>query len=114
MKVETLCEKMVPYCGPIRLHIVPFTDIQVAIKDYCPEEYFTLIMRRIMMRIACSVSEGKGYGALVTGESLAQVASQTLLAIACTDDAASLPVLRPLIGLDKKEIVEIARKIDTF
>ena len=114
MKVETLCEKMTAYCGNIRFYCVPFTEIQEALRDNCPEEYFTIIMRRLMLKIANVICAKKGYGALITGESVGQVASQTLMAINCTDKAADYPVFRPLVGMDKKEIVEISRKIDTF
>ena len=114
MKVETLCEKMTNYCGNIRFYCVPFTEIQEALRDNCPEEYFTIIMRRLMLKIANVICARKGYGALITGESVGQVASQTLMAINCTDKAADYPVFRPLVGMDKKEIVEISRKIDTF
>ncbi len=114
MKVETLCEKLTEYCGDIRFYCVPFTEIQEALRDNCNGDYFTVIMRRLMLKIANEVCRKKHCGALITGESVGQVASQTLAAIACTDKAADLPVLRPLVGMDKKEIVEIARKIDTF
>ena len=113
-KVMTLCEKMGEYCGKIPLHVVGFTQIQEEIRERCPEELFTIIMRRYMMKIAQSVAEKNGCGALITGESMAQVASQTLSAIACTDVACVMPVLRPVIGMDKREIIEISRKIDTF
>ena len=113
-KVETLCEKMAAYCGTITFHCVPFTEIQEAIRDHCPEELFTIIMRRLMMKIAQRIAAEEGALALVTGESLGQVASQTLSAIVCTDDVCEMPVLRPVIGMDKGEIVAIARKIDTF
>ena len=114
MKVEELCEKLTPYCGDIRFYCVPFTEIQEALRDNCPEEYFTIIMRRLMMKIANRICEQKDYKALITGESVGQVASQTLMALACTDRASDVPVFRPVIGMDKKEIVEIARRIDTF
>ena len=92
---------------------VPFTKIQEEIRDKCPEEYFTLIMRRFMMRAAERIARKEGCSALITGESLGQVASQTLQAIVC-DAAAMMPVFRPLIGTDKSEIVAMARKIDTY
>lgn len=114
MKVESLCEKLTEYCGDIRFYCVPFTEIQEALRDNCSGDYFTVIMRRLMLKIANNFCYKKHYGALITGESVGQVASQTLAAIACTDKAAEYPVLRPLVGMDKKEIVEIARKIDTF
>ncbi len=114
MKVEALCGKLTEYCGDIRFYCVPFTEIQEALRDNCNGDYFTVIMRRLMLKIANHFCEKKHYGALITGESVGQVASQTLAAIGCTDKAADYPVLRPLVGMDKKEIVEIARKIDTF
>ncbi len=114
LKVEQLCEKLTPWCGSIAFYCVPFTEIQEQIQRNCPEEYFTIIMRRLMMEIACRLAERDDCGAIVTGESLGQVASQTLPALACTDAVATMPVLRPLIGMDKVEIVDLARKIDTF
>lgn len=113
-KVIELAQLLARYCGRMNLHIVPFTDIQLAIHEKCPEEQMTVIMRRIMMYIANRVAARTGSGAIVTGESVGQVASQTLEALAVTDDAADLPVLRPVIGMDKEEIVRIARKIDTY
>ena len=114
LKVETLCQKLTPYCGSIGFFCVPFTKLQEAIKKNCPEEYFTIIMRRLMMEIAQRIAKQDGCLALITGESVGQVASQTMQALACTDAVATIPVLRPLIGMDKTEIVETARKIDTF
>ncbi len=114
LKVEQLCEKLTDYCGGIAFHCVPFTEIQEAIKDNCPEEFFTIIMRRIMMEIAQRIAAKEKCLALITGESVGQVASQTMAAIACTDAVCRIPVFRPLVGMDKTEIVEIARKIDTF
>ena len=114
LKVHTLCHKMTPYCGPLRLYVVPFTEIQEAIKNHCPEDLFTLIMRRFMMKIAEKIAVRQNCGALITGESIGQVASQTMAALACTDTVTALPVLRPVIGMDKEEIITIARKIDTF
>ncbi len=114
MKVEQLCEKLTDYCGGIAFYCVPFTEIQEAIKDNCPEEFFTIIMRRIMMEIAQRIAEKDNCFALITGESVGQVASQTMSAIACTDAVCRIPVFRPLVGMDKTEIIEIARKIDTF
>ena len=113
-KVKTLCRKLVPYCGRVRLAVVPFTQLQLAIRDNCPEELFTIIMRRFMMKIAEQLAQKSDCHALITGESVAQVASQTLWALACTDVATQLPVLRPVIGMDKEEIVKIANQIDTF
>ncbi|MBO1678991.1 tRNA uracil 4-sulfurtransferase ThiI [Bittarella massiliensis (ex Durand et al. 2017)] len=114
LKVLTLADKMTEYCNTFEVHVVPFTRIQEEIKRSCKEEYFTVIMRRVMMMVANRVAKARGCGAIITGESLAQVASQTMQAIGCTDAASELPVLRPLIGMDKLEIVDIARKIDTF
>ncbi len=113
-KVESLCARMGEYCGRIRFYCVPFTELQEALRDHCPEELFTILMRRLMMEIAEHFAKQNDMQALITGESLGQVASQTLGAIACTDAAADIPILRPLIGMDKNEIVTLARKIDTF
>ena len=113
-KVKTLLSKVSEYCGTIKLAIVPFTEIQEQIAAECPEEYFTLIMRRMMMRIAERIAVYHKCGALITGESLGQVASQTLPAIGVIDAVADIPILRPLIGSDKEEIIKISRKIDTF
>ena len=113
-KVETLCEKLSPYTGRIKFHCVPFTEIQEALREHCPEELFTILMRRLMMKIATRLARQDEIEALITGESLAQVASQTLPALHCTDSATDLVVLRPLIGMDKSEIIRIAREIDTF
>ena len=114
MKVEQLCDKMTAYCGGIAFYCVPFTELQEAIKDNCPEEYFTVIMRRLMMEIAQRIAINDNCLALITGESVGQVASQTMSAIACTDAVCRMPVFRPLVGMDKTEIIDIARKIDTF
>lgn len=114
LKVERLCEKLTAYCGDIAFYCVPFTRIQEALRDNCPEELFTILMRRLMMEIAQRIAAANEIPALVTGESIGQVASQTMGAIVCTDAACRIPVLRPVIGMDKTEIVEIARKIDTF
>lgn len=114
LKVEQLCDKLTDYCGGIAFHCVPFTEIQEAIKDNCPEEFFTIIMRRLMMEIAQRIAAKDNCLALITGESVGQVASQTMAAIACTDAVCRIPVFRPLVGMDKTEIIEIARKIDTF
>ena len=113
-KVKDLLAKVARYSGVIKLAVVPFTEIQEEIGKHCPEDYFTLIMRRMMMRIACRVSEADGCLGLITGESLGQVASQTLPAIAATDEVCTMPVLRPLIGMDKEEIIAISKKIDAF
>ena len=114
MKVHELLGKVSMYSGRINLFTVPFTALQEAIRDYCPEEMFTVTMRRIMMRLATRIAEWQGADALITGESLGQVASQTIHALKCTDECAGLPVFRPCIGMDKNEIVVISRKIDTF
>ena len=114
LKVISLLEKVSAYAGRIKLHVVPFTEIQEQIKEHCPEELFTIIMRRYMMKISQRIAEANEYSALITGESVAQVASQTIAAIACTDAVCDIPVFRPVIGMDKEEIVQISRKIDTF
>ncbi len=113
-KVLDLAKLLVPWCGRMNVQIVPFTHIQEEIRDKCPEDYFTLIMRRMMMRIACAVAQDNRCGAIVTGESLGQVASQTMEAMAATEDCADRPVLRPLVGMDKKEVIAIAERIGTF
>ena len=113
-KVHNLLRKVSRYSGNICLLTVGFTEIQEEIRDKCPEELFTLIMRRFMMRIAQRIAEKEDSKALITGESLGQVASQTLNALACTDAVVGMPVFRPLIGLDKDEIIKVSRKIDTF
>lgn len=114
MKVKELLSKVAEYSGAIKLGIVPFTEIQEKISRECPEEYFTLIMRRFMMKIANRLARENGCQALITGESVGQVASQTVYALAVTDAVADMPVFRPCIGMDKEEIVAISRKIDTF
>ncbi len=114
MKVRDLVKKVSEYAGRIYFAVVPFTEIQEKIKDECPEDLFTLIMRRLMMEIATRIAEKDECHALITGESLGQVASQTLLALGVTDEATPLPVFRPCIGMDKQEIISIARQIDTF
>ncbi len=114
LKVEQLCEKLTAYCGNINFYCVPFTEIQEEIKRRCPEEYFTIIMRRLMMEIAQEIAKKEESLALITGESVGQVASQTMHAMVCTDAVCKIPVFRPLIGMDKTEIIDIARKIDTF
>ena len=113
-KVLELAQLLTAYCGRMIVHIVPFTEIQEEIRKNCPEEFFTIIMRRFMMRLAEAVARKAGAKALVTGESLGQVASQTMMALAATDDVAGMPVLRPLIGMDKVEIIRMAREIGTF
>ncbi len=114
LKVRTLLSKVAKYSGSINFAIVPFTEIQDEIARCCPEDYFTLIMRRMMMRISERLSNNSGSLALITGESLGQVASQTLPALVTTDSVVNMPVLRPLIGMDKEEIIKISRQIDTF
>lgn len=113
-KVIKLAGIVSEYVGKIKVHVVPFTEIQVQIRDKCPEEYLTLIMRRFMMEISERIARENGCDALITGENLGQVASQTMLALGVTNDAVDMPVFRPLIGLDKNDIVEIAREIGTF
>ena len=113
-KVLDLARLLVPYTGKTCVHVVPFTKIQEELRRSCPEELFTILMRRFMMRIACRVAEKNGIQALVTGESVGQVASQTLEAMACTNAVCTVPVLRPVVGMDKEEIVRIARRIGTF
>lgn len=114
MKVRDLAKIVARYSGRIKFMVVEFTEIQECIKDNCPEELFTVIMRRMMMRVALGLAEKDGCKALITGESLGQVASQTMDAIACTQAVATMPVFRPLIGMDKEEIITVARKIETF
>ncbi|MBR6568031.1 MAG: tRNA 4-thiouridine(8) synthase ThiI [Clostridia bacterium] len=114
MKVRDLVSIVAKYSGRVNFAVVNFTEIQEAIKEHCPEELFTIIMRRMMMKISVRLAERDNCGALVTGESLGQVASQTLGAIACTDAAVDMPVFRPLIGMDKNEIIEISRAIGAF
>ena len=113
-KVLELAHILEDYCGKLTVEIVPFTRIQEEIRDKCPEEYFTLIMRRFMMRIAERISNNYGAKAIVTGENLGQVASQTMEAMASTQSVISMPVLQPLIGMDKEEIIALARKLVTF
>ncbi|MCI9238226.1 MAG: tRNA 4-thiouridine(8) synthase ThiI [Dorea sp.] len=113
-KVVDLAKAVSRYCGPIRLHVVNFTDIQLYIYDQCPHDELTIIMRRYMMRIAECFAEKDGCLGLITGESIGQVASQTMQSLMATNDVCTLPVYRPLIGFDKREIVEIAERIDTF
>ena len=113
-KVLELAELLTAYCGHMTVEIVPFTHIQEEIRDKCPEEYFTLIMRRFMMRIAQRIAKANNAKAIVTGENLGQVASQTMEAMAVTQSVTDLPTLQPLIGMDKEEIVRLARRIGTF
>ena len=113
-KVVELAGLLSKYAGPIRLFLVPFTDIQMKIYDECPEKETTVIMRRLMMKIAERIAVSEESRALITGEALGQVASQTLESLCVTNDAVSMPVFRPLIGFDKDEIMELARKIGTY
>ena len=113
-KVVELAKLLTEYCGRMTLEVVPFTHIQEEIRDKCPEEYFTLIMRRFMMRIAERIAEANGAKAIVTGENLGQVASQTMEAMASTQSVIHLPTLQPLVGMDKEEIVQLSRRIGTF
>ena len=113
-KVIDLARLVSAYAGPIKLHIVNFTDIQLAIYEKCPHDELTIIMRRYMMRIAEYFAKKDGCLGLITGESIGQVASQTMQSLAATNAVCTLPVYRPLIGFDKREIVEISEKIDTY
>lgn len=113
-KVIDLAEKLSAYVGNMKIAVVPFTKIQEQIRAHCKEDFFTLIMRRFMMRIAEQIALEQECKALITGESLGQVASQTMEALGVTAEMCTLPVLRPVIGMDKEEIVVISRKIDTF
>ena len=113
-KVLDLARKLSFSCCGIKVHVVPFTEIQMQIHEKCPEEYTTLIMRRYMMRIAERIAEQTESEALITGESIGQVASQTMTALGTTDAVVKMPVFRPLIGFDKSEIIDIARKIGTL
>ena len=113
-KVVDLARLVAKYSGPIRLHVVNFTDIQLYIYDQCPHDELTIIMRRYMMRIAEHFAKKDRCLGLITGESIGQVASQTLQSLAATNEVCTLPVYRPVIGFDKQEIVEISKKIDTF
>ncbi|MEG0824879.1 MAG: tRNA uracil 4-sulfurtransferase ThiI, partial [Oscillospiraceae bacterium] len=113
-KVLDLAKLLTPWCGRVRVHVVPFTAIQEELRRKCPEELFTIIMRRFMMRIAARVAHLTAAHALVTGESLGQVASQTMLAMNCTGNVVDMPIFRPVVGMDKEEIVQIARRIGTF
>jgi thiamine biosynthesis protein ThiI len=113
-KVLALAKIVGAWCAGIDVHIVPFTEIQLAIRQNCPENQLTIIMRRFMMKIAERIALARGSQALVTGESLGQVASQTVSALAVTNAACDLPVFRPLIGMDKEEIVTVSRKIGAY
>lgn len=113
-KVIELAQELSAYTGPIKIHMVHFTDIQMSIYEKCPEEQLTLIMRVFMMRIAEKIAKDRNCGALITGESLGQVASQTLASLTVTNSVIDLPVFRPLIGMDKLEIMDIAKRIETY
>lgn len=113
-KVVDLAKIVARYSGPIKLHVVNFTDIQLYIYDQCPHEELTIIMRRYMMRIAEHFARENGCLGMITGESIGQVASQTMQSLAATNDACMMPVYRPVIGFDKQDIVDIAQKIGTF
>ena len=113
-KVLELARILSEYCGKMRVYIVPFTEIQMQIHEKCPENFTTLIMRRYMMRIAEILAKKDGAQALITGESIGQVASQTMEALGCTDEVVSMPVFRPCVGMDKSEIIERAEKIGTM
>lgn len=113
-KVVDLAKLVAKYTGPIRLHVVNFTDIQLYIYDQCPHDELTIIMRRYMMKIAEKIAEESGSLALVTGESIGQVASQTMQSLAVTNEVCKMPVMRPLIAFDKQDIVDISQKIGTY
>ncbi len=113
-KVVELARLVTKYSGRMTVNIVSFTEIQEAIRENCPEEYFTLIMRRFMMEIAQRIAKSHGCGALITGENLGQVASQTMEAMTVTGAVVDIPIFMPLVGMDKEEIVTISRKIGTF
>jgi thiamine biosynthesis protein ThiI len=113
-KVVRLLQKVAKYAGAMKMYTVPFTKLQEKLRDDCPEELFTIIMRRLMMQISQRIAEQNECQALITGESLGQVASQTIGALGCTDEATDMVVFRPLIGMDKQEIIDISYKIDTY
>lgn len=113
-KVAELAQKLCAYTDSLNLATVSVTRIQLALQERCREEYFTLLLRRSMMRLANRVARRQGCGAIVTGESLGQVASQTMEALRCTEAASDFPVFRPLIGMDKEEIIQTSREIDCF
>lgn len=113
-KVVKLAEILSEWSMGIKLHVVPFTEIQLAINEKCPHDYLTIIMRRYMMKIAQRIAEKEGSLALVTGEAIGQVASQTMESMLVTNSSVTLPVYRPLVGMDKNEVIDIARRIDTF
>lgn len=113
-KVVDLARIVSHYAGPIYLHVINFTEIQLYIYEKCPHEELTIIMRRYMMRIAQRIAQETGCLGLITGESIGQVASQTMQSLAATNEVCAMPVYRPLIGMDKQEIVEISERIDTY
>ena len=113
-KVIDLARILCEYCYKINLYVVPFTDIQLEINEKCPHEQSTIIMRRAMMKIAEKIAKKTGANALITGESIGQVASQTIESLAVTNESVDLPVFRPLIGMDKNEVVILAKKINTY
>ncbi|MGI6776845.1 MAG: tRNA sulfurtransferase, partial [Acetivibrionales bacterium] len=113
-KVIELAKILSKYCYKIKLHIVPFTDIQLEINEECPPDESTILMRRAMMMISERIADNAGAYALITGESMGQVASQTIQSLYVTNAAVTMPVFRPLIGMDKNEVVSIARRIDTY
>ncbi|MEG0319625.1 MAG: tRNA uracil 4-sulfurtransferase ThiI, partial [Niameybacter sp.] len=113
-KVIDLAKKVALYTGQMKVHVVPFTDIQMAIYEKCPHEQLTIIMRRIMMEITQRIGRENGSQGLITGESIGQVASQTMHSLVVTDASSEMPVFRPLIGFDKEEIIQISKKIDTY
>ena len=113
-KVVDLARRVAMYTGPIRLHVINFTDIQMYIYDQCPHDELTIIMRRYMMRIAEQIAKDTGCLALITGESIGQVASQTVASLTATNDVCTLPVFRPLIAFDKEDIVTLAKQIGTY
>ena len=113
-KVKDLAARLSGYTGGVKLFVVPFTEIQYAIHEKCPESFMITIMRRFMMRIAERIARREECGAIITGESLGQVASQTMQSMNVTNSVVTLPVFRPLIGFDKEEIIDISQKIDTF
>ncbi len=113
-KVKQLADILRGYTGKLNLYVVPFTDIQMAIIEKCPEDELTIIMRRFMMRVACKMAEIQNVHSVTTGESIGQVASQTMESLVVSDDVSDIPVFRPLVSMDKEDIMDIARKIDTY
>ena len=113
-KVVDLAALIARYTGPVYLHVINFTDIQLAIYEKCPKDELTIIMRRYMMRIAQELAEKNDCLGLITGESIGQVASQTMQSLAATNDVCTMPVFRPLIGFDKQEIIQVSERIGTY